>query len=44
MFLYPKQSESLISQKWPLSGSWRVGINGRGAQVREEGATGNDQF
>lgn len=33
LFLYPKQPESLISQKLPLSGSWRVEMKGREAQV-----------
>lgn len=33
LFLYPKQPESLITQKWPLSGYCRVGMKGRGAQV-----------
>lgn len=37
LFLYPKQPESLISQNWPLSGHWRVGMNKRGAQVLEGG-------
>lgn len=45
MFLYPKQPESLISQNWPLSGHWRVGMNERGAQVLEGGVgIRNDQF
>lgn len=40
LFLYPKQPESLISHEWPLSGYWRVGMKGRGAQVLEGAGAG----
>lgn len=37
-----QQPESLLSQKWPLSGSWGLGMKKRGAQVLQ--GIGNDQF
>lgn len=33
VLVFFKQPESLISQNWPLSGYWRMGMKGRRAQV-----------